>query len=82
MTFVGGSPSGGDPNTPANTRHRSADVKYPKFLGPDILSHLLRPSGVPDWPRVVELYLDYEVASPSKSVSECLPVICSVPDQS
>ena len=44
-------------------------VKYPKFLTLDILRHLRRASWVSDWPALVQLYLDYEVASPSKSVS-------------
>ena len=56
---------------PASTQPppgRSA-VKYPKFISADILQHLLRVGQGSDWSTLVALYLDYEVVSPSKSVS-------------
>lgn len=44
-------------------------IKYPKFITPDILCHLNGINHTPDWVSLVKLYLDFEVASPSRSVS-------------
>ena len=75
LTDLGGGPL-------ATTQPPGGDVKYPKFITPDILRHLLRPNQLPDWPTLVKLYLDYEVASPSKSVSDLFSLICATSDGS
>ena len=62
--------------------HGGGTVKYPKFLTPEVLCHLRRASWVSDWPALVGLYLDYEAASPSRSVSVLFRLVRAIADGS
>jgi len=44
----------------------------PKFLTPKILSYLSGATNVGGWSDLVKLYLEFEIASPSRSVSDLL----------
>ena len=49
-------------------------VDYPKFITPGVLAHLTGVTGIEGWSDLVQTYLEFENASPSKSVS--LIIIC------
>jgi hypothetical protein len=42
---------------------------YPKFITPEVLAHLSGITNVEGWSDLVQIYLKFETASPSKSVS-------------
>jgi len=42
---------------------------YPKFVTPEVITHLSSVTNIDGWAGLVQIYLKFEVASPSKSVS-------------
>ena len=42
---------------------------YPKFITPEVITHLSSITNVDGWSDLVQVYLEFEAASPSKSVS-------------
>ena len=84
-------PSGLQPNTLDNLNKGPAlntqpplgrnVPKYPKFITPDILQHLRRTNCTSGWTTLVDRYLDYEITSPSKSVSTFLPLTHIIADR-
>ena len=55
-----------NPNKPAPAK------AYPKFITPEVLKHLSSITGVDGWSNLIQTYLEFEVASPSRSVSDGL----------
>ena len=62
-----------EPQTP--TQHPSSPaapstIQYPKFITDEVLNHLKGLADIPGWLDLVQNYLEFEVASPSDSVSD------------
>ena len=52
------------------------EIVYPKFITPEILEHLSSITNVDGWSNLVQAYLEFEAASPSKSVSFLYSLSC------